>query len=411
MGPELTISLALAGAFLLAIAVFGFLRYRHYLKTPHVSFSGWRWNLQIKWQRDTKARIRRLVKDRLLPHLKRTVVVHVPYGRPAAPINDGKFHIHLWSATSGEPFRHNPKNFFDDALWITGDSPIFAPSGRGLVLSDPNGWELAELIGENNLYVLYRAFDNGEDEEFQVFQRLLGEFLDLSFLSAEQREERRKRLLETAQLTSRRNLLAHFTDPNHQKSVAAKSQALAATWKKIADSNVAIFAAGKSVTETELELKGLSQLREKRAEKASQEFDKIAALPDVTAVSVQSGVLTVLTRPLTCVDPRSKKRHAIGAFRIQIYMNGDRGGVRWENMTRRVQAYKPDMHAPHILPSGEPCIGTAQELFPRLVGSEQYSNVARMAIQFVQSVNTNDKAGSLVDKWPLVEPSDGQKTV
>jgi hypothetical protein len=134
--------------------------------------------------------------------------------------------------------------------------------------------------------------------------------------------------------------------------------------------------------------------------KYGQEYDKLLVIPKVRDVQVAPGVVKVFTDTLYCVDPRSGKRHEIGAFRIEIYRDGQNGGVRWFNLTRRIDAYRDDMYAPHVFSDGKACLGNTQDIFPELIGNYEFAAAAMVAIQFVESVNVDDSAGKYVNRWP-----------
>lgn len=136
-------------------------------------------------------------------------------------------------------------------------------------------------------------------------------------------------------------------------------------------------------------------------EKYAKEFDKFLTIPKVKNVEAGDGVVKVFTDTLYCVDPRTKVRHEIGAFRIEIYTNGANNGVRWFNLTRRVDGHSDKMHAPHVFSEGNACFGNTAESFAELIGSYEFAACAMLAIQFVESVNVDDTAGRHIDKWPV----------
>ena len=132
------------------------------------------------------------------------------------------------------------------------------------------------------------------------------------------------------------------------------------------------------------------------------EFDKLLATPHVIDVDIVGGTkIRVFTDVLYCVDPRSKKRHEIGAFRIEISL-GDDPLVRWFNLTRQVVAFDGQRcQAPHVFAGGRPCLGNVAEVFPALVAAYEFAAAAQVAIAFIQQVNTDDVAGSYISRWPL----------
>ena len=61
------------------------------------------------------------------------------------------------------------------------------------------------------------------------------------------------------------------------------------------------------------------------------------------------------------------------------------------------------MHAPHVFKEGKACLGNAEQVLPDLIAKYQFSIIAMYAIQFIESVNVEDSAGSRITQWPVVE--------
>ena len=132
-------------------------------------------------------------------------------------------------------------------------------------------------------------------------------------------------------------------------------------------------------------------------DKIGEEFDKLASLPKVQRVEVADGVIKVFTETLFCTDDRTGKTHEIGAFRIDVYTNGSNDGVRWTNLSRKLDG----MYAPHVDANGKACLGTAATGFCEFLAAQEYALVAMYAINFVESVNTDDQWGRKIDLWPV----------
>ena len=164
----------------------------------------------------------------------------------------------------------------------------------------------------------------------------------------------------------------------------------------------------KTIREWEYEESELINLEsgEKSALKRfGDEYDKLISIPKVKYVEVKPGLIAVYTDILYCQDPRNNVWHEIGEFRIEIYTDGSSDGVRWFNLTRRVDAYKSSQMAPHIWSDGTACLGNVKEVFPNLIANYEFSVVAQLAIEFVESVNVEDSAGKHIRDWPEVPKS------
>ncbi len=183
---------------------------------------------------------------------------------------------------------------------------------------------------------------------------------------------------------------------------------LEGTRKAIKDGNAAVAKLQvelvKKIRETrgaERKLEQMESSREAQTEGYAQEFNKLLQVPKVRRVEAKEGKVIVYTDVLFCTDPRTGICHEIGAFRIELV--ADMGIPYWFNLTRSVDGYNNRMQAPHIYSNGQACLGNAAEIFPELIGNYEFAAAAMVAIQFVESVNTDDTAGKHIDKWPVAK--------
>jgi len=136
----------------------------------------------------------------------------------------------------------------------------------------------------------------------------------------------------------------------------------------------------------------------KEQKRFGDEFDKLRSLPKVVDIEVTREEITVWTEVLFCTDPRTDLVHEIGEFKIAICF-----GCRplWFNKSRQVSGYYPGMNGPHIHGNGEACLGNMVDAVAEMVANQEYFVLVTFAIQFVESVNTNDSYGKFIDNWPL----------
>ncbi len=149
------------------------------------------------------------------------------------------------------------------------------------------------------------------------------------------------------------------------------------------------------------ELEGFEGHENALHEKLRAEFDALLKLPKVTSVDWRGDCLTVGISNIQVTDPRSKKVHDIGEFKLVVDTRQTQ--LLFWNTTRRVTAYEEGMNAPHVFPDGRPCLGTMNEVIPKLVANYEWSALIQMGITFLESVNVRDAAGRRVDSWPLAE--------
>lgn len=130
-----------------------------------------------------------------------------------------------------------------------------------------------------------------------------------------------------------------------------------------------------------------------------EEFRRLRAVPKVLAARVVNGAILVYTDVLhaTGVDGDTRE---IGSFLIVIGTAGGNLPIRWFNQTRQVHALKPSMQAPYVLQDGSPVVHEMQETFIQLIAQLEFSVVAELAIQFIETVNS-DEPGKFHNCWPL----------
>ena len=75
--------------------------------------------------------------------------------------------------------------------------------------------------------------------------------------------------------------------------------------------------------------------------------------------------------------------------------------MRWLNQTRIVAIGDRKMNAPHVAADGHACEGTTKEEWPQFIANRQFAYVVMKAIQFIESVNTEDVWGKGINNWPV----------
>lgn len=160
----------------------------------------------------------------------------------------------------------------------------------------------------------------------------------------------------------------------------------------------------------EKSLQGLLASQDNQIGRIEKEFGRLIATPKVEKIEVLEQKISAYTKMLYCVDPRTEISHEIGKFRIEININANRNNsdlVRWFNLTRQTNITSASdpciMQAPHVQKDGHACLGTAAEIFPELIGKYEFAAAIAIAIQFVESVNTDDSWGANISRWPIAK--------
>ena len=343
-----------------------------------------------------------VAREVLLPALQKNVKIFVPHRhRVYPPDEDGEFNIFFWSTTSENDvnFGDVPRKIWDVVVDVR-DDPFIPDPSHGTIIYDGD-YAVGQIVG-NNLFIHHDLCHEGTSQELTIFRRLLEEVVVELTATPEEKAERARKEAEERLIRSREAYVSECS-ARFEKTVRGTKKKISSGTEEIKRLQQSLVKKIREVKGAERKLEQLSASKGGELEKYGEEFDKLFSVRGVRDVLVADGVIKVFTDILYCADPRSGKRHEIGAFRIEIYTSGANDGVRWFNLTRRVDAYENGMQAPHVFPSGKACLGNTEEVFPELIANYEFAVAAMVAIQFVKSVNTDDSAGRYIDNWPVAE--------
>ena len=265
-------------------------------------------------------------------------------------------------------------------------------------IGDNNGVIINPDVIRPALEALGAEIDKEEKTQFagvfslQLLFKVSPEELAEIALHEEEEEFRQSRKRYTSECSAR-----------FEKTLRSTQEKISSGAEKISDLQKTLVRSIREVSGAERKLAQMETCRNGELDKYGQEFDKLLAVPGICNVKVTDGVIKVFSDTLYCVDPRSGSKHEIGAFRIEIYTNGANDGVRWFNLSHRINGYKEKMHAPHVFPKGNACLGNTAEIFPELIANYEFAAVAMVAIQFIESINVDDDAGKHIHRWPLAD--------
>jgi len=139
------------------------------------------------------------------------------------------------------------------------------------------------------------------------------------------------------------------------------------------------------------------------------EYNKLVSLDGVESVRASEDMVIIDTGHIyitTKVPNGGQKKVTfdIGKFRIEIYLNGQDGGIKFFNTTRKGTGDDFNIQHPHINKNGIPCLGNIKEIIAQLIAEYQFAAIALLALEYLETVNFDDGAGSnIVKHWPIVE--------
>ena len=339
------------------------------------------------WKGKNKHGMLQIVQQLFLPYLQKQIVLENRHG-VVAPINDGNFHIHIYSAPVKTSGCNTPKTIW--GIPTQSSSNSWSPSGKGTCFYDGK-YAVAELLEQNNLYVFHNLAESGNVNEEMLFSVLLDRVLQ--HLQPEQSEAQAKHLFIDACSYFRCAGLTEASGSADELQVSIRE--LKKELKKCSRAAAAE------------ELKLLRNEKISTDEIFAAEYENLLKVPKVTDVQVENGVIIVSTEVLYAKDPRSDKYHEIGAFKI--HLSPENESPRWFNQTRLVKSIgtKP-MQAVHVFNSGMACLGNTEALFKDLFKQREWALAAQVAIEFAESVNQRqrDNAGLHVTEWPEAADAD-----
>jgi len=350
-----------------------------------------------------------VIKRVLEGTIKGEVRVFCPHKYATQPRPGGDFNIYLWSSPSGAPAVPPPATMF--GIPVSCRDYVFRASRTGETISDPAGYHVAELLEDKHLYIHHDVVEYGDENELKIFEMILEGAKEVLGSDPQARAERRKKiereLTESYREIYIKNSVERFTVRKKQ----AETQ-VGVLENRSKELQVELINTIRNLEDQRKILEAETPNLEIQKKALSAEFDRLIAIDKIRRVTVDKNCLSIYTQTLYCDDPRTKKTHEIGEFRIDVSFNPARGAgeiITWTNLTRKVHAADRDMFAPHVQSNGRACLGNLAEMIPPLVAQYQFAALAMIGIQFIESVNVNDGWGAHINKWPIVEKTKAEE--
>jgi len=331
--------------------------------------------------------------DILSSVIKTQINIYVPHGNVRESENRTGFNIFMWSSpVNNKSVGHAPETIFGYRVDCR-DSP-FSSSHIGITIyDDSNDYEVAEIIN-NCLYIHHDICHHGSKREINMYRRILEEVKNEILASPEDRE---KELIKKLGLNRNTyiDMCSKRMDKDKQNAVKVNVEEK----KKIKEYQVKIIESLRSIKRSDSLINNLDGELEKEKSHYGEEFDKLLSLDKVIGLEVSEKGINVFTDIIYCEDSRNKKIHELGKYKITIPIGN--GFILWDNLTRKVNGYQDRMNAPHVFGNRKACLGSLEEVIPELIATYQFSVIAMLAIQFLESANVEDSAGKFIYKWPV----------
>lgn len=189
-------------------------------------------------------------------------------------------------------------------------------------------------------------------------------------------------------------LAQHFTELSRlwlQEQRSKVEKDLGAKETKVRELGLEITRLWREIVLLRQSLQNLRQVAEARQPDYQLEFDRLQKISGLKALQIGAGFLTMDTEPIL-IRYQDKQYH-IGAFRLDIYMNGY---IRMQNIQN--PGRYPYYDHPHIR-DGEACVGNHTEAVAKLIAEGQLSTVAALLLSYLHSYNPED-AYCAISYWP-----------
>ncbi len=343
------------------------------------------------WEGKASKRFAR-VAEVLLEVLGKKVCLRVPHGNWTEVRTDGVFYIHFWSSPQGTKVLPPPPTIWGQPVPLKKDK-CFAPSGQGTpIIDSETSFCVAELVGDN-LFVHYDMVHFGSEEELIMFARLVEEvcFLFPSNLPED---------LQAQFLTRTEDPFVELMMGRPLNELDQLREEIEAHSEEAARIERVISHHLQFLLKKQEELKELDQASDDAGEYAG-EYALLSANALIDQLWVWGSLIHILT-PMITVEEEGVV-YEMGRYFIVARLGQEAKYIRFYNLEHRRDGIEDAMHHPHVYGGGNACYGDAENALNDALSSLQLFQVIYQLVSFLASVNTDDKAGKFVSRWPVVD--------
>lgn len=266
----------------------------------------------------------------------------------------------------------------------------------------------AMLIRDNVVYILHDLVETGSEAEFELFGKYLMKAKEWLTASKESRETMMNDEMKKIKMQRAKEFASLLNG-----RIVRQTQTFE---REIAELKTSMTSYTKRLMEAERtkEIKTIQLIKMKESVDENNgkfigEYERLFKIPELVNVEIQENKLMLFTSPIAVLDNRSKLKHDLGEFRIEL--NFTDGNVKWFNLTRQVNGHQSRQNAPHVWNDGRACLGNTEQMFNELMRDYQIHAAAQMAVAFVKEVNVDDTAGDKVTRWPIAQCEHNQKVL
>lgn len=343
---------------------------------------------------------KKIVSEILSPFIKRNVEVYVPHKNCHSGVSVDNFGIFVWSAPQRIMQEIEIKNWGGKSLGCS-DS-LSTEDAFEFVVMDEAGVAIAGYR-PGNLWIFNDLVHYLNDNDQVVLRKILEEVVINLSASSEEKAERQRKLAESKRVASREAYMKECSR-RFEKTVQGTKDAVAKGHADIVKLQQELTKRIRETQGAERKLEQIEIFRAENTDSYGREFDSLLQVPGVENIETADGVIKVFTEHIYITPDGCADTYDIGKFRMEVYTAGSNGGIRFFNLTRRGTGSGYNTNHPHVKENGSPCLGNISEQIANLIGEYEYSAVAQIGLQYLQSVNTGDSAGGgIFDHWPKKE--------
>jgi hypothetical protein len=146
--------------------------------------------------------------------------------------------------------------------------------------------------------------------------------------------------------------------------------------------------------------------RTEMMERVRKNIQDAMTIKYIKSIFTDEGIIHVYTKNIYAVDPRSKIKHDIGTFHIQLNMLSSEydpdNSIVIKNTKHNITSPfgAQPMEAPHIFNGGHMCHGNLITAVTQHYAERDLYGLLVDVISFIESPNIDDPAGELVDHFP-----------
>lgn len=329
----------------------------------------------------------------------------IPHGEPHAPEGkDGTLHVYIWST----PFAAS-KSPIGRAFGISlreGTQDGLRPSGRGTIITDDSGVQIAEVLPWN-VYILFDITHHDGYQELlnQVLERAipaaLPEEWSEQIKAIKEREIARKKLEESerrerflAQREQNRALYIQACTGRIGDVLKSKKQTLQKGEKDLETLSQQLVNLTREMEIVRAELSGLETGTSEFGEKFGKEFDQLYENPMIARVDISSTKIDVYTKDIR-IQYRGRWWN-FGEFLIRIHLRGE---LQLFSTRNRVEVSHVVVH-PHVKQGGIGCLGNILNEVNKLIARQEYVILINLLIDFLHSYSPDNHVFQTIENWP-----------